>query len=238
MRKAPIFLLLSAPVYLRALPIMLVWMSTAMYTPRIFAADNRVSPIISEVTVYRSGAKISSIATVKIPAGKSEVIFENLSSYFNPNSLQVKIKGGATLIAATFQLKTPGPAPESPRAPILRDSLIMLGDEFTRIRDEREVLGLEQAVIERKLDQIGTISDGANSSRTLSVAELRDLTSFYRQRLMEIKERLLQLVIKERKTMSFIRKQFRICKKYSLIPETVPARSASKLNRPLLNRLK
>ena len=206
MRKAPIFLLLSAPVYLRALPIMLVWMSTAMYTPRIFAADNRVSPIISEVTVYRSGAKISSIATVRIPAGKSEVIFENLSSYFNPNSLQVKIKGGATLIAATFQLKNPGPAPESPRAPILRDSLIMLGDEFTRIRDEREVLGLEQAVIERKLDQIGTISDGANSSRTLSVAELRDLTSFYRQRLMEIKERLLQLVIKERKTNELYQK--------------------------------
>lgn len=162
--------------------------------------ESRISPIISEVTVYRSGAKISSVATVKIPAGKSEVIFENLSPYFNPNSLQVKIKGSATLVAATFQLKTPSPAPENPRAPLLRDSLVLLGDEFTRIRDEREVLGQEQAVIERKMDQIGTTTDGPNSARTLTVIELRELSAFYRQRLLEIKDRLLQLVIKERKT--------------------------------------
>jgi subtilase family serine protease len=78
---------------------------TMGFQPFKLFADNRVSPVISEVTVYRTGAKISSAATVRISAGKSEVIFENLSMYFNPNSLQVKIKGGATLIAATFQLK-------------------------------------------------------------------------------------------------------------------------------------
>lgn len=162
-------------------------------------ADNRVSPIISEVTVYRSGAKISSKATLRIAAGKSEVVFENLSPYFNPNSLQVKITGGATLIAATFQLKTPGPEPENPRAPILRDSLIWIGDEFTRIRDEREVLAKEQTVIERKIDQIGTTTDGPNNARTLTMLELRELSAFYRQRLLEMKDRLLALAIKERK---------------------------------------
>ncbi len=187
----------------------LLFISAGLLSPLKLAADNRftrqcfnqgrVSPIISAVTVYRSGAKISSVATLSIPAGKSEVIFENLSPYFNPNSLQVKLKGGATLIAATFQLKTPGPAPENPRAPALRDSIIMLGDEFTRIRDEREVLGQEQAVIERKMDQIGTTTDGPNSARTLTVIELRELTAFYRQRLLEIKDRLLQIVVKERK---------------------------------------
>ncbi|MBC7774809.1 MAG: DUF4140 domain-containing protein, partial [Phycisphaerae bacterium] len=199
MRKAQFFLYL---------PAIFLTISGLLSTHKLSANDHftrpslnqgRVSPTISEVTVYRSGAKISSVATVKIPAGKSEVIFENLSPYFNPNSLQVKIKGSATLVAATFQLKTPSPAPENPRAPILRDSLILLGDEFTRIRDEREVLAQEQAVVERKMDQIGTTTDGPNSARTLTVAELRELSSFYRQRLMEIKERLLALVVKERK---------------------------------------
>jgi uncharacterized protein (TIGR02231 family) len=168
--------------------------------PLTLAADNRVSPIITEVTVYRSGAKISSAATVRVPAGQSEVIFENLSMYFNPNSLQVRIKGGTTLIAATFQLKSPSPAPENPKAPLLRDSLVLVGDEFVRIRDEREVLNQEKAVIDRKMDQIGTTADGPNSARTLTVNELRELSAFYRQRLLEIKERLLQLVIRERKT--------------------------------------
>lgn len=163
------------------------------------ATDIRVSPTISEVSVYRSGAKISSTASVKIAGGTSEVVFENLSPYFNPNSLQVKIKGGATLISATFQLKTPGPAPENPRAPVLRDSIVLVGDEFTRIRDEREVLTQEQSVIERKLDQVGSVKDGQENTRTLSVNELRELTTFYRQRLLEIKDRFLQLSVKERK---------------------------------------
>lgn len=162
-------------------------------------ANPRVTPVISEVTVYRSGAKLSSVATVKIPAGKSEVIFENLSPYFNANSLQVKIKGTATLLSAVFSLKTPGAGPEHPRAPVLRDSLLLLGDEFTRIRDEREVLNGEKALIDSKMGQIGLTTTDPNTRTTLTVAELRELTAFYRQQLMGIKDRLLQIAIRERK---------------------------------------
>ncbi len=162
-------------------------------------ANPGVTPVISEVTVYRSGAKLSSVATVKIPAGKSEVIFENLSPYFNANSLQVKIKGTATLLSAVFSLKTPGAGPEHPRAPVLRDSLLLLGDEFTRIRDEREVLNGEKALIDSKMGQIGLTTTDPNTRTTLTVAELRELTAFYRQQLMGIKDRLLQIAIRERK---------------------------------------
>jgi uncharacterized protein (TIGR02231 family) len=168
-------------------------------------AENRVSPSITEVTVYRLGAKVSSVATVKVPAGNTEVIFENLSPYFDPNSLQVRIKGNAILNAAVFSLNTPGAGPEHPRVPILRDSLQMLGDEFTRIRDEREVLANENHLIEQKMAQIG-ISTPPQNTTTLSVNELKELTTFYRQKLMEIKERLLQLIIKERKTNELYQK--------------------------------
>ncbi|MBK8196667.1 MAG: DUF4139 domain-containing protein [Lewinellaceae bacterium] len=161
-------------------------------------ANTGVTPVISEVTVYRSGAKLSSVATVKIPAGKSEVIFENLSPYFNANSLQVKIKGSATLLSAVFSLKTPGAGPEHPRAPVLRDSLLLLGDEFSRIRDEREVLNGEKALIDSKMGQIGLTTTDPNTRTTLTVAELRELTTFYRQQLLDIKDRLLQIAIKER----------------------------------------
>ena len=168
-------------------------------------SENRVIPTISEVTVYRSGAKVSSVATVRVPAGNSEVVFENLSPYFNPASLQVKIAGAPVLISAVFQLKTPGPAPENPRAPVLRDSLIMLGDELVRIRDERDVLNTEASIVQNKTNQIGTTTSNP-PGLTLSVAEIRELTAFYRQRLLEIKERLLQLTIKERKINELYRK--------------------------------
>jgi len=161
-------------------------------------AENRVTPVITEVTVYRSGAKVSSVATVKVPAGSSEVVFENLSPYFNANSLQVRIKGGATLNAAVFSMNTPGPGPESPHAPVLRDSLVLMGDEFTRIRDERDVLNSENQLISQKMAQIGITGPPQNTT-TLSVAELKELTTFFRQRLLEIKNMLLTLSIRERK---------------------------------------
>ncbi len=47
---------------------------------------------------------------------------------------------------------------------------------------------------------------GAVFSVTLTVAELRELSTFYRMRLMEIKDRLLQLTIKDRKTNELYRK--------------------------------
>ncbi len=168
-------------------------------------AENRVTPVITEVTVYRSGAKVSSVATVKVPAGSSEVVFENLSPYFNANSLQVRIKGGATLNAAVFSMNTPGPGPESPHAPVLRDSIILMGDEFTRIRDDRDVLNSENQLISQKMAQIG-ISNPPQNTTTLSVAELKELTSFFRQRLMEIKNMLLNLSIRERKINEVYRK--------------------------------
>ncbi|MCB9345450.1 MAG: DUF4139 domain-containing protein [Lewinellaceae bacterium] len=180
---------------MRTLSILIIF----QFFTQILLADNRVSPIISEVTVYRNGAKVSSVATVTIPAGKSEVIFENLSPYFNANSLQVRIKGTATLNAAVFSLNTPGPGPEDPRAPILRDSLILLGDEFVRIRNEKEVLKGENTIITKKMDQIGITGSQPNTT-TLTVTELKELSDFYRKRLLEIKTRELELTILERNT--------------------------------------
>lgn len=176
---------------MRILPIVLLFVATCLN------AENHVTPVITEVTVYRNGAKLSSEASVKVPAGKSEIVFDNLSPYFNANSLQVRIKGSATLNAAVFTQVTPGPGPESPRVPVIRDSLETLGDEFTRIGNEREVLNNEINLINQKQSQIG-VSTANPSGITLTTNELKELTEFFHKRLIEIKERLLQLTIQER----------------------------------------
>ncbi len=159
-------------------------------------AAGPVTPKTAEVTVYRSGAKISSVATVKVPAGASEVVFENLSPFFNGNSLQVRIKGDARLNAAVFQLRTPGPAPENPRVQVLRDSLVQLGDDLTRLNNERDVLA-EEADLLRK-NQLRVASSTNGQVTTLTVNDLRELSAFYRQRTGEIKDRQQQIAILQR----------------------------------------
>jgi uncharacterized protein (TIGR02231 family) len=156
-------------------------------TQIIFATANHVTPTIKEVTIYRSGAKITSVARVSVPAGKSEVFFDNLSPYFNAQSLQVKLSGGATLNAAVFQMKTPAPIPESPRIQKIRDSIVLLNDAISAINDEIDVYNKENVIIGHNATLIGTIPDGKTDPR-LSVSELRELADFYRTRMLNLKK--------------------------------------------------
>jgi uncharacterized protein (TIGR02231 family) len=161
-------------------------------------AENRISPTIKEVTVYRSGAKITSVSRVAVPAGRSEVIFENLSPYFNSQSLQVRMGGHATLNAAVFQVLQPGPAPESPRAQVIRDSIVIFNDMILALRDEADVYQKESALITKNADQVGTFPNGQQNSK-LTVTELRELAEYYSKRLLEIKRLLQKTTIEERK---------------------------------------
>jgi uncharacterized protein (TIGR02231 family) len=193
-------------------------------------ADNRVTPLISEVTVYRSGAKLSSAATVRVPAGVSEVVFENLSPYFNANSLQVRIKGGVTLNAAVFRMKVSDPAAEPPRAAVLRDSIVLLGDISQQLQSETEVFQAEQNVIEKKINQVGSVGKEPAAQIVLTVAELRELSDFYRKRLLEIREMLLQLRIKQRKLSELAQKLNRTLQELQPNPTNQTGEIALKLD--------
>lgn len=148
------------------------------------------------MTVYRYGAKITSIAAVKVPAGTSEVVFENLSPHFNGNSLQVKIKGDARLNAAVFQLKDPAPVPENPCAVAIRDSLTLLGDVLVANDQETKVLEDEIQMLQKNSARVGTSAGGQTG--TLTVAQLQELADFYRQRLLEIRNRQQKLTLAQR----------------------------------------
>ena len=162
----------------------------------VLQAGNPVTPKTVEVTVYRSGAKITSTATVKVPTGASEVIFENLSPYFNGNSLQVKIKGDARLNGAVFQLKNPAPAPENPRARTIRDSLTLLGDALVVNDQENKVLEDEIRMLQKNSERVGISATGQPGS--LSVTELKELANFYRERMLEIRDRQQKLSLVQR----------------------------------------
>ena len=172
---------------------------TAFFCTIFFSAlhaGNPVTPATTEVTVYRTGARITSVATVNVPAGASEVVFENLSPHFNGNSLQVKIKGDARLNAAVFQLKPPVPVPEDPRARAIRDSLTLLGDLLAAHDQENKVLDDEVKILRKNSTRVGTT--GAGQTSTLSVAQLQELADFYRQRVLEIRTRQQKLTIVQR----------------------------------------
>ena len=60
---------------------------------------------IAHVTVYRNSAKINRAATVELKSGTQEVVLSGLSPHINPQSMQVGVAGGATLLSAQFRQK-------------------------------------------------------------------------------------------------------------------------------------
>lgn len=189
-------------------------LATALLFTSKMAAENRVSPTISEVTVYRQGAKISSVATVRLAAGANEIVFENLSPYFNPNSLQVKIGGGsAQLLSAIFRQKSPEPIREPARSQIIRDSLVLLGDRLADSRAEADVLQGEANVLAEATGQVGIFNP--QTGRVLTVEELKNLTAFYTKRQLEIKLRLLEIERNQRKINEFYQKLSEILRRLS-----------------------
>ncbi len=159
-------------------------------------AQTKISSKISEATVYRSGAKLSSTASVKLNSGQNQVIFEKLPVQLNPSSIQVRMDGKANLLSAAFRQNTiEVRAGSSSGIQALQDSIEGMKDQVAGLMAEKEVLAKEEASLAQNQARVGA---GQNSA--LTVNELKELTQYYRSRLSEIKNRQLELDILKRKT--------------------------------------
>lgn len=157
----------------------------------------RVKSTIKDATVYLTGAKLTSVATVSLASGNTEVIFDNLPVGINPSSMQIRFKNGsnANLLSAKFRTRYVEIASTDNR--ILRgmhDSIVDFSDKFSTFNNEREILKGEENLIAQNQNRIGTGKDNS-----LSVNDLKELSLYYRTRLTEIKKRMQELVVEERK---------------------------------------
>jgi uncharacterized protein (TIGR02231 family) len=157
----------------------------------------RVKSTIKDATVYLTGAKLTSVATVSLASGNTEVIFDNLPVGINPSSMQIRFRNGsnANLLSAKFRTRYIETASTDNR--VLRgmhDSIIDFNDKFSTFNNEREILRGEENLIAQNQNRIGTGKDNS-----LSVNDLKELSLYYRTRLTEIKKRMHELVIEERK---------------------------------------
>jgi uncharacterized protein (TIGR02231 family) len=157
----------------------------------------RVKSTIKDATVYLTGAKLTSVATVTLTSGNTEVIFDNLPVGINPSSMQIRFRNGsnANLLSAKFRTRYVETASTDNRVlRNMRDSIIDFNDKFSTFNNEREILKGEENLIAQNQNRIGTGKDNS-----LSVNDLKELSLYYRTRLTEIKKRMHELVIEERK---------------------------------------
>ncbi|MBL0342087.1 MAG: DUF4139 domain-containing protein [Bacteroidetes bacterium] len=158
-----------------------------------FAEDKIVNTTdINEVKIYTSGAMVTRSSKVTLDAGQSVIRFENLSPSINPSSIAVNGTGDFTILSVTHKLDYLGPDRKTTEMIVLEDSLMNLNGKREGMLNQISVLQEEQNLLLAN-KSVG----GANTG--VKLEELKNIASFFRVRMIEIKDKILELSIKEKK---------------------------------------
>ncbi|MBK9460635.1 MAG: mucoidy inhibitor MuiA family protein [Sphingobacteriales bacterium] len=152
---------------------------------------------ISNVTVYRQGAKITTTASATVPQGNSEVLLTNLSQYADANSLQISIEGGATLLSATFQYNYGQKQAEPKQAKILQDSIKLLNEKINDFQTQYNIYSQEKNLLAQNAARLGSQNQ---QNTVVSVAEISALGDYYRKRMFDIEQNMTEATKQKAKT--------------------------------------
>ena len=171
MKKTLISILLLVPFF-----------SSLLAEDIIKPADSK----IVQVTVFRSGAQVSRVAGVALPAGNVTVMFADLPERLNPSSIQVNGTGRFTILSVAHQVNYLRTREKS------RD-LIELEK---KLEDLKNRLGVEEgmlAVYQSEESMILANKTIGGTQSGLDVARLKETADFFRLRLTELSSKKLEV---------------------------------------------
>lgn len=170
----------------------IIFLFFALLSFSIIYAENKVPSVVKEVTIYRQGAKLHNVAEVRLQSGENRIVFEKLSLGCNPQSIQVRIKGNATLMTAAFRTNSNEiKKADQTKAQRLQDSIDLVNDLLEKLKTEQNILQKEEKVIEQNQARVG--SGQGTSTNPISINDLKELVNYYRTRINDIHNRIFDI---------------------------------------------
>lgn len=178
---------------------MLVWMFAAFAF--IAKAEDKVTvpATLKAVTIYRSGAEMNHVASATLKQGNNELIIENISNKVDINSIQVKAPNAVTIMGVEFSNNYLVSTEKTPRIKMLEDSLETVKNKIARI-------DLAISNTTKLIDVLNANRDIKGTQTGLSVAELMKLMDYYKAKLNELQDDLLQQNARKEKEQELIAK--------------------------------
>ena len=160
--------------------------SAAFLEVRASEGEVQTSSTIEKVTVFIQGAQIERKASVRIPKGMSTIVFDNLASQIDRNSLQATGLGKFTITDIQYRHFYPAPNPRKPIPNSVNEKILHLEDSLKMVALKLELQNSHMATLvkeEQFIERHPLITGRANAdSLELMIAT----TKFYRARLHEI----------------------------------------------------
>lgn len=145
---------------------------------------------ISDVTVYRQNAEITSKAQTNLKAGTSEIIIENISTSIVPSSLQVSLasNGKVTLLSAKYETNYMQSPKKNPKLIQLQDSLDIVNNELQWVKDQKDTYTGMESVLKSLANDNG-----------FTASQVSALIENYKNQLLAIRKKSAELSRTEKK---------------------------------------
>jgi uncharacterized protein (TIGR02231 family) len=160
----------------------------------VFAQQNSITttPAIKQVTVFLNRAQIETNTPINIESGKTEIRLQNQSTFLDPQSIQVSGKGDFIILSVEHETDYLKKDTKSTKIQTLEDSI----DRYSMLVDftnqMNEVLAKEEQLI-----MANQSIKGQNTN--LTAKELEDMADFFKDRMEEIREDIIDNKILIRK---------------------------------------
>ncbi len=159
----------------------------------VWASDEIIlKPTMDNVKVFLRGAQLSYSAKTKVDKGINDLVFNALASNINSNSINVSAKGDVVIMSVVQRFDYMRPQEKNSKIKLLEDSLETQNKLLAFNHNDNDVLKYET-------DLILANKNIGNEKIGVSVSELQKMAEFYRKRLGEIKAKMFDLSLTEKK---------------------------------------
>lgn len=146
----------------------------------VFAQEEKaIDSRITAVTVFLNKAQVTREVKTRIDAGKTLLILKGLTSQLDQRSIQVAGKGNFIILGIAHQQNYLSELNTPKALTIIKDSIDYVQRMIAYENSQKEILNKEEQMLQNN-QKIG----GANQN--LTVAELKAMADFYRNRLTDI----------------------------------------------------
>jgi Domain of unknown function (DUF4139)/N-terminal domain of unknown function (DUF4140) len=163
-------------------------LTTIAFLPLLTVAQNdqKITAPISQVTVFTSGAQIKHTKSVDLSNGKQVVVFEKLTDYVDPNSIQLKSSSNATILSVRTRKDFDEVAIAKQDVDAMNVKRKTFETEERKLRDEYSVLLYDEQLLLKN-------NDLGSQQVAVKISELKEASTFFHTKLTEIQLRKSQL---------------------------------------------
>jgi hypothetical protein len=148
--------------------------------------ETKAEAAIQKVTVFKEGAQVEHAKKLDLSNGKQVVIFQKMTDFLDPSSIQLKCSESATILSVRTRKNF--------------DDKTIAANELTEKNDRKKALEKQERVLRDEykvllLDEQLLLKNNSLSSQqqAVKVAELKEASTFFHAKLSEINTRKSQL---------------------------------------------